>query len=225
MSEILTKEQLEALRKYDSCTISNAIETFNVRPRNEGFCLPQIKCRFPELGTMVGYAVTATVRADRPAAPGAPGRPQWWEMVQKAPGPKVVVLEDLDAQPVGSFWGEVQTNIHKALGCIGTVTQGGVRDMDAMRENGFFTFSTEVLVSHAYIHMVELGVPVKVGGIWIKTGDLLFGDQHGVCVIPHEVAGRIPEAVKKIEQREHRIISTCQSPDFSIERLREAAGL
>ncbi len=225
MKEILSPEELEVLRQYDTPTISNAIEVFDVRPRNEGFCSPRIRCIFPELGVMVGYAVTATVRAERPASPGAPTRPQWWEMVQKAPGPKIAVLQDLEDPPLGSFWGEVQSNIHRALGCIGTVTHGGVRDLDAMRGVGFLTFATEILVSHAYIHMVELGVPVKIGGLWIRPGDLLHGDQHGVCIIPHEVARRIPEAVKKVEQRERRIIQTCQSPDFSIERLREATGL
>ncbi|MBW2146896.1 MAG: RraA family protein [Deltaproteobacteria bacterium] len=225
MTEILSPEELEVLRQYDTPTISNAIEVFDVRPRSEGFCSPRIRCMFPDLGVMVGYAVTATVRAERPASPGAPSRPQWWEMVQKAQGPKIAVLQDMDDPPMGSFWGEVQSNIHSALGCIGTVTHGGVRDLDAMRGVGFFTFATEILVSHAYIHMVELGVPVKIGGLWVHPGDLLHGDQHGVCVIPHEIARRIPEAVQKVEQKERRIIQTCQSPDFSIEKLREATGL
>lgn len=225
MADILSSEELAVLRKYDSPTICNAIEVFDIQPRNVGFCSSQIRCIFPELGLMVGYAVTATIRAERPASSGAPSRPQWWEMVQQAPGPKVAVLQDLDDPPVGSYWGEVQSNIHRALGCIGTVTHGGVRDLDAMRGLGFFTFATEILVSHAYVHMVELGVPVKIGGLWIRPGDLIHGDQHGVCIIPHQVARRIPEAVQKVEQKEKRVIKLCQSPDFSIKKLREATGL
>lgn len=220
MSAELSADELEALRSITTPTVSNAIETFNVRPRNEGFMDSSIRCILPELGTMVGYACTATIRAGRQE----PSPPPWemWEAALKVPAPRVVVIQDLDApQPVGSFWGEVNGNTFKALGCVGTVTDGGVRDLDEVRGLGFHFFASCVLVSHAYVHLVEINVPVQVGGITVRPGDLIHADQHGVLVVPPEIARDIPRAAAEVERRERRIIGLCQSPDFSPQRLRD----
>ena len=218
----LTPEQLESLRRIQSCAIANAIETFNIRPRNQGFMSPQIRCMFPSLGNMIGYAATAVISADSPPSDrmNVP-RADWFDQVLKVPGPRVLVMKDLDyPNPVGSFWGEVQTNVHRSLGCVGTVTDGGVRDLDEMQRSGFFAFASEVLVSHAYVHLVDVGVPVTVGGMSVEPGDLIMGDQHGVIGIPREIAGEIPAAVARVEEQEREMIDLCNSPDFTVERLK-----
>src|SRR5262245_53383251 len=125
MAEKLSTQELEALRQITTPTIANAIEVFNIQPRNVGFMTPDIRCILPELGIMVGYAVTCTIRADQPPGPGREvPRPDWWDYILTIPEPRVVVVQDLDRQPIGSMWGEVNGSIHKALGCIGTVTDG-----------------------------------------------------------------------------------------------------
>ena len=219
----LSQEELAALRRYDTPTVANAIETFNVRPRNVGFLRPEIRCVFPELGVMVGYAVTARVRAAQPPARNEKtvSNFDWWDFLVKTPAPRVVVIEDLDKPaPVGVFWGEVQANIHNALGCAGTVTNGGVRDLNEVGPLGFHFFAQHVIVSHAYVRMVEFGAPVQVGGLLIQTGDLIHADRHGVQVVPLGVAREAPAAVDKITARERRIIDYCQSPEFTPEGLK-----
>ena len=114
----------------------------------------------------------------------------------------------------------MQANIHKALGCVGVVTDGSVRDLDEVRALGFQFCAAHVSVSHANVHLVDFGLPVEVGGVWIEPGDLLQGDQHGVLTIPHEIADRIPEAAARVDAEERSIIEVCQSPDFSVERLK-----
>jgi len=221
--EPLNEAELAALRQLTSPTVANAIEVFNIRPRTEGFMRPGIHCMFPELGPMVGYAVTATIRASAPApGPGYLQAFNLWEAVLGTPPPRVVVLQDLDDPPgLGAFWGEVQANIYKALGCVGTVTSGGVRDLEEVRALGFQFFAATVSVSHAYVHVVEVGIPVTVAGLTVRPGDLLHGDRHGVVQIPHEVAREIPRAARELEARERAIIEVCRSPDFSVERLKE----
>jgi 4-hydroxy-4-methyl-2-oxoglutarate aldolase len=220
MPKMLTPEQLETLRQFDAPTVANAIETFNVRPRNTGFMSPEVRCMLPELGVLVGYACTAIIAADhQPPEPPKVSRPDWWRKVVETPAPRVVVMQDSDTQPVGSFWGEVQGNIHRALGCVGLVTNGGVRDMDEVKALGFHCFASAVLVSHAYVHLVEIDVPVSVGGLVVHPGDLIHADKHGVQVIPNDIAPQIPEAVAKIAANERRIIEVCQAPDFSIDKL------
>jgi len=118
----------------------------------------------------------------------------------------------------------VQANIHRALGCAGVITDGSVRDLDEVRALGFQFAAAHVSVSHAYVHMVDFGLPVKVGGLWVAPGDLVHADQHGVVTIPAEIAGRIPEAVAKVEADERKIIGCCQAPDFSSERLKALYG-
>jgi len=213
---------IEALRKITSPSVANAIETFNVRPRHQGFMSSEIKTLFPELGPLVGHAVTALIRAEpEPLHGHRTSTFGWWDYVLTIPAPRVIVVHDLDdPRGQGAQWGEVQANIHKALGCVGAVTDGSVRDLDEVRALGFQFAAAHVSVSHAYVHMVDFGLPIKVGGLWIKPGDLIHADQHGVVTIPAEIAPRIPEAVAKVEADERKIIALCQSPGFSAEKLK-----
>jgi regulator of RNase E activity RraA len=220
MTDLLSRAELEDISRWSTCSLSNAIELFNIRPRNEGFMLSEIKCQFPELGPMIGYAVTAVISAHSPE-----GRridpPEWWKEILKIPEPRIVVIHDLDQPAVGSFWGEVNGSIHKALGCVGAVTDGSVRDLDEVRKTGFHFFSSCVSVSHAYVHLVEASIPVKVGGLTVKPGDLIVGDQHGILSIPLEIAKDVSRAAQLVEDWERPVIDTCQSKPFSIEGLKE----
>ena len=220
----LTDEQLEALRAWPSPAISNAIETFGVRARNAGVMSPDIRCHFPEMRPIVGYAVTCTIRASAPPDqdPAANvARGDWYAHIESVPAPRIVVVKDLDQPPVGSFWGEVNANVHRAFGCAGVVTDGGVRDMEEVRALGFQFLAKEVLVSHAYVHQVEVGVPVTVGGVTVRPGDLLHADLHGCIAIPHDIAAEVPAAAQLVEDRERVIIDYAQSPEFTREGLLE----
>jgi len=220
----LDPKVLDELRRISSPTIANAIETFNVKPRSAGFVSSDIVCRFPRLGPMVGYAVTALIRAEPAPLDGHRAAEfAWWEHVAQSVGPRVVVMHDVDEpRGQGAYWGEVQANIHKALGCPGVVTDGTVRDLPEAEALGFQFFSAHVSVSHAYVHMVDFGLPVKVGGLWIRPGELLHGDQHGVVVIPPEIAARIPEAAAKLEARERAMIAVCQKPGVTLDEIKAA---
>jgi 4-hydroxy-4-methyl-2-oxoglutarate aldolase len=219
--EPLTAEELAALRSISTPTVCNAIETFDNRPRNEGFIDSTITCRFPELGPVVGYAVTAKISAAEPPRIEVPHSKVWAEF-ERIPKPWLVVIEDLDyPRPVGSFWGEVNASVYRALGAVGTVTNGGVRDLPEVRAIGFQFFSSCLLASHAFVHIVEYGGAVIVGGLTVRPGDLLHGDEHGVTSIPHEIAGDIPQAAQTIELAERRLIDYARSPACTTEGLAE----
>ena len=213
---------IDALRKISSPSIANAIETFNIRPRNQGQMSSDIKTLFPELGPLVGYAVPAVIRAEQ--APQSGHRAStfaWWDYVLTIPAPRVIVGHDIDEpRGQGAQWGEVQANIHRALGCVGVVTDGSVRDLDEVRKLGFQFAAAHVSVSHAYVHMVDFGLPVKLGGLWVQPGDLIHADQHGVLTIPADIAPRVAEAVAKVEADERTIIALCQAPGFSADKLK-----
>ena len=214
---------IEALRKVSSPSVANAIETFKVRPRNQGQMSSEIRALFPEMGPLVGYAVTAVIRAEPEPLEGHRASTfAWWDYVLTIPAPRVIVVHDLDdPRGQGAQWGEVQANIHRALGCAGVVTDGSVRDLDEVRALGFQFVAAHVSVSHAYVHMVDFGLPVKLGGLWVKPGDLIHADQHGVVTIPPEIAPRVPEAVARVEADERKIIGVCQAKDFSAQRLKD----
>jgi regulator of RNase E activity RraA len=221
MAEPLSSELIEELRAISTPTISNAIETFDVRPRNEGFMNPEIKCILPELGAMVGYAATGTYMASRlgEAEEGEMDR-ALWKHVLTTPGPRIVVVKDIDNPPcVGSMWGEVNGTIFSALGCAGTITNGGVRDLDEVRAMGFHFFASCVIPSHAYVHIVEVGGPVNVGGLTVNPGDLLHADQHGVVTIPAEIAAEVAARAREVEDGEKKIIEFFKSPDFSPDKV------
>lgn len=221
--EILPEALLDELRALNTPTIANAIELFNMRPRTEGFASGAIRSIFPHLPVMVGYAATATIRAATPAPADARDR-TWalYDQVLAQPAPRVMVIQDLDDPPaVGSFWGEVNANTFRAHGCLGVVTDGGVRDLDEVEPLGFQYFAREVIVSHANVHVEDSGQPVTVGGLTIRPGDLIHADKHGVLTIPIEIAALIPEAARRIEERERALINYCKSPGFSSAGLRD----
>jgi regulator of RNase E activity RraA len=215
---------VDALRRYDSPTLANAIETFDVRSRSAGFASADIKSFYPDLPVMVGYAVTGRIRSALPSEQQY-SRHSWWDFVLTVPSPRVVVFEDLDEPSgIGAFWGEINANIHHALGCVGVVTNGSVRDLTEARSVPFQYFAKNVAVSHAYVHLVDFGTPVTVGGLVVRTGDLLHADQHGVLSIPSELAEKLPTASDRLIEKEKTVIGFCQSQAFSVDGLKKISS-
>ncbi len=225
MSLPISPETLLALQSLDTCTVANAIETFDVRLRNEGYADSSIRCQTPCTAAVTGHAVTARIRSASPPMAGGTyvDRTDWWSHIQTIPGPRIVVIEDMDKVPGGgAFLGEIHACILQALGCVAAVTNGSVRDLPAITASGFKVFANHLSVSHAYVHVVEFGGPVTVGGLEVRPGDLLHADCHGVLSVPHEIASRVPAAAAEIMERERRVIELCHSGGVTIEKLRDA---
>ncbi|HYL36466.1 MAG TPA: RraA family protein [Bryobacteraceae bacterium] len=224
LTKSLAGVDLEKIRGLDTCRVSNAIERFNVRLRNEGFIAKAVRCRFPNFKPMLGYAVTGRIRSSSPPLTGRCyyDRMDFWNYVATIPEPRVLVLQDVDHTPgFGAFMGEVHASIALALRCVGYVTNGAVRDLPAVRALGFHLFSGSVAVSHAYAHLIEFGEPVEIGSLKISPGDLMHGDRHGVQTIPLELVSEIPEQAAKIQAEERELMEYCRSPQFSLEGLAE----
>jgi regulator of RNase E activity RraA len=218
----VSHEILDFLGRTDTCTISNAIEVLNVRMRNEGFLRGGVRCMFPELPPVAGFAVTGRMRAGAPPISGLCyyDRQDFWQYVASIPGPKIVVMEDMDSPSgMGALAGEIHAQIGRALGCVGWLTNGRVRDLNAVRKAGFQCFAEGPCVSHAYAHIVDFGGPVEIDGLEIHSGDLLHGDLNGVQTVPIAIAPKLPEVVRHIEEREAELIRLCQAPDFSLQKL------
>ncbi len=218
---------LEALRAFDTPTICNALELVLPARRAAGFTRRPLFAPFPDLKPVIGYARTATIRSREPDPRGAEeasrARLSYYEHVAAPPLPSIAVIQDIDDpdRGFGAFWGEVQTHVHKGLGCIGVVTDGSVRDLDAMAP-GFYVLCGSVMPSHAYVHVVSVGIPVCVAGMIVSPDDLVHADRHGAVVIPAEAVGEIPAAVSLLARRERVLIEASKEPGFSLERLRRA---
>ncbi len=223
-AQALPTATLDAIRQFDTCTVANAIEQFRVRLRNEGFTRPGLHCVTGGAPRLIGYAATCRVRSADPPMSGNAyvDRTDWWDTIGLLPLPRVAVIQDLDAPAGGSTVGEVHAAILKAFHCEGVITNGAVRDLPGVSRMQFPMFASAVSVSHAYMHIVEFGVPVEIFGLPVRSGDLLYADVHGAVSIPLEIAARIPEVASAILTREQEIVDLCQSPDFTLERLLEA---
>src|SRR5690349_4750192 len=184
---------LSRLTQFDTPTICNTIELFEVRPRNEGYMDGRIRACFPEMPPIAGYAATATMRCDHPKRDGDVYSSLDEQVARFAelPGPPIVVYQDLDDPCVAATFGEIMCSTYKAFGAAGLITSGAARDLDQVRRIGFPTFSNGAICSHGYSHIVDLHRAVRVGGITINPGDLIHADANGVTTIPLEIAAEV----------------------------------
>jgi 4-hydroxy-4-methyl-2-oxoglutarate aldolase len=218
---------LDALRRIETCMVCNAIETFELRLRNTGYADSRIRCMFEDFPPMVGYAATARVRTEGPPITGSGfrgyrERTDWWYSILQIPEPRIVVLEDMDKSPgIGAFLGDGHAAILRALGCVGYVTDGAVRELPQIQELELQLFAGSVSVSHAYAHIFDFGKIVRVGGLEVRPGDLLHGDRHGLLSVPVEIASKIPAAADRLQNVKQTVVNYCLSPDFSVEGLRK----
>lgn len=226
-AEPLPAAVLQALTHFDTPTICNALEIVAPSRRLNGYTVKPLVCPFPDLPPIVGYARTATIRAtsasELPAAEQRARRSAYYEYVGTGAGPRVSVIQDLDGASVGygAFWGEVNSAVHKALGCRGVITDGSIRDIPQWAPD-FQALAGSVGPSHAYVHVAAFGEPVSVAGMTVRSGDLIHADRHGAVVIPFEHAAQLPAAVDLCSRREEVILKVARSRDFTLERLKEA---
>ncbi len=198
------------LLRWDTPTIYNGWEQVTQRDyATTGFNLEPVVDFLPGAGMIGGLAVTVTIQPSSPryAADAAERWTAYRRYVAEAPGPKVVVVQDLDKPALyGSFWGEVNGSIHTALECAGSITDGGVRDLTPLEEIGFKVVARRSCVGHAHVAPVDWDVPVEVFGIPIRPGDAVFGDRHGVLSIPEEDLAAVSEAVSFMDDVERSTI-------------------
>jgi regulator of RNase E activity RraA len=212
MTSPQTSHDLSVLTRYNTPTVANAIELFDLRPRSEGFLRPGLQCLMPGMSPIAGFASTCTISSQAFESFGRREVYDYWEHVESIPGPRIAVVHDEDPYPAtGCFWGEVNANVHRGLGCIGTVIDGAIRDVEEMKAAGFQALYAHLAVSHSYIHVSDFGKPVMIQGVLVRPGDLLQVDQHGALIVPIETLPDLEAAVQEIERRERPVISYAQS--------------
>jgi regulator of RNase E activity RraA len=226
MATELTDADLEALRAFDTPTICNALEIVAPERRALGFTTETLIAPFAFEQPMVGYARTCLYRSMLPAKLGPAevraGRIDYLRYVESGPGPKISIVQDVDSEiGFGCLWGEVNTAIHKACGCLGVVTNGAVRDLDEIAP-GFKVLCGKVTPSRAHGHVAGFGGEVDVFGMIVHSGDLIHADRHGAVIIPHDVAKAVPDAAHLCMRREAPVLEVARGADFSIEKLAQA---
>ncbi len=224
----LTKKLIAELQTMDTPTICNALELVVPARRGYGYTTSQLVCTRPGQKPIVGIARTATIRSAHPGDLSAVDAKQlsdaYYTYIDKGPKPSIIVIQDIDEQRgYGAFWGEVNSAIHMGLGCVGLITDGGVRDLPEIAP-GFQMLAGRVIPSHAYVHIVDFSRPVNVAGMRVNDGDLIHADQHGAVVIPRDVAAKVKAAAEQIVRRERVIIEAARQPGFNVEKLLAARG-
>jgi regulator of RNase E activity RraA len=215
---------LDTFRKYDTPTIVNSLELLDSSFRTSGFTTEQLVCADTSLPPLVGYARTATIRSSTEVDPNTKRERSlaYYQYVSSGTGPCVSVIQDIDDIPgFGSFWGEVNTNIHNALGVAGVLTNGSVRDLDVLAP-GFQVLAGKIGPAHAYVRVEETGIPVEIFGMKVQHNDLVHADRHGAVVIPAELAKDLPNAIDLMIRREKVILDACKRDDFNYEVLKQA---
>jgi regulator of RNase E activity RraA len=216
----INHSELLELKRWSTPTIYNGWEQItDCDVGKDGFNLEPCVDFMPEMGPMTGYAVTVVIEPANPAH--RKKAPRAWSEYRRyiafVKGPKIVVVQDLDKpQVIGSFWGEVNSNIHRALGCVGTICDGAIRDLDEMRGVGFKALARRLCVGHAYVHPVRWGCEVEAFGRAVKPGQLIHADKHGFLVIPDKDQARLLEASRFMDTNE------CQT---MIHGARETRGM
>ena len=224
MSDRVSPETLDALRKVDSATVANAIEPLKVRDRTEGYAPWDLKCQFPDLEPMVGYAVTLTAKSTEAGPRDRAKYLELFEAIAAVDGPVVVVYQNVGVDPSRScFVGDNMCSAFGRLGAVGVVTDGGFRDPAGIREYapGFQIFSPGLVVSHGNGIYVDVNVPVSIFGLEIEPGDLLHGDVNGLVKVPIAEADAVLEEVRKVVDNERGKLEYTRADDFTLEGLKE----
>lgn len=223
MTEI-SQEVLTKLRSFDTPTVCNLIELFAVRPQNTGYMDGRIQACFPEMPPLVGFAATATFHAAAPpwTADAYTTVDHQVARFEELSGPAVVVFQDLDVPSVGATFGEVMCTTYQAFGAAGLVTSGAGRDLEQVRALGFPVFTGGTICSHGYPQIVDVHVPVHVGGLTIFPDDLLHGDLNGVTTIPRDIAAELVEIGPAFTAAESIVLQAMREAPGSLQRLREA---
>ncbi len=219
----LTPEQLAALAAIDSPTVANAIERFAVRRRVDGYADRDLRCVFPQLGTMAGYALTCTADSTTEGRADGAGLLGLWAALEAAPKPAVLVIKDVGPDPRrGCHMGEIMATTAKALGAVGCVSDGGLRDVREVEAlGGFQYFCPGFVVSHGQPVILDVGVPVEIHGLPVAPGDLLHGDVNGLLVVPAAIAGDVAAACDEVRREERALLDLITAPGFSVEALRQ----
>jgi regulator of RNase E activity RraA len=223
----LSHPQLEQLKGFDTPTICNALSALQSDAGRRNVTTEMLHCPFPDRGAVVGYARTATVRSARPGGLGDEAAldiwATYWRYLDEGPKPSISVVQDLDGERIGygSFWGEINSNVHRRLGCAGTVTDGSIRDLDAIPA-GFQMLARKVVPTDGYVRLVDMGCLVMVAGLEVRSGDLIHADRHGAVVIPPDLAETLAKTAAKVVAAEKRVIGLCNGADFSLASLRQA---
>ncbi len=206
-------KELAKLTQFDTPTICNAIELFGVIPRNRGFMDARIRANFPEMAPVIGYAATASFRSDAPPIGGDAYTSIEAQLLQfeELPGPAMVAIQDLDDPAVSAVFGEVMCSTYKAFGAAGLITSGAGRDLEQVRALKFPVFTSGAICSHGYCHLLHLGLPVRIGGMTLQTGDLLHADANGVAKIPIEIANELADVAAEFVAAEEPMLSYAKS--------------
>ena len=224
MTDTISKDTLAELAKYDTPTVCNVIELFNVRPRHTGYMDHRIQSCFPKLPPMVGFAMTSAFRSLSPPSGGDvyQNMTRQLERFADIDGPPVVVFQDLDEPTAAATFGEVMCTTYQAFGSCGLITSGTGRDLDQVEALNYPVFTGGTTCSHGYCHILSVGEPVVVGGITIRFGDLLHGDCNGVTTIPIDIASEIPQACAELMAAEDIVLNYCKSGNVTPAGFAEA---
>jgi 4-hydroxy-4-methyl-2-oxoglutarate aldolase len=220
----LSTSDLELLRRYDTPTICNVVELFDLYPRTAGYMDGRIVACYPKLPPMVGYASTATFRSASPPRAGNvyAGLDQQVASFAELPGPAVVVFQDVDNPPAAATFGEVMCTTYKAFGAVGLITSGAGRDLEQVAALNFPCFTSGTICAHGYCHIPQVNVTVHVGGVTVQPGDLLHGDLNGVTTIPHAIASEVAPACAELAAAEAIVLDYLKAGKVTVKGFAEA---
>jgi len=225
-SHYLHAEQLSRLASVDSPSIANVIELFGVRSNMAGYTGAALKAIYPDLPPAVGYAVTATYRAAYPSEAGFAydDMARMIELGQTLPKPTFAVFQDLDDPPRAVTYGEIMASTFQAFSFSGLITSGAGRDFVQVGALNFPCWASSLVVSHGYPQILEVGVPVCIAGLQVKTGDLLHADGNGVVSIPHRIAAGVAELIEPYLAVERQMLEDLKAPNLSLATHRNSVG-
>jgi len=223
MSDSLSQHLLDKLRSFDSPTVSNAIEALAIRDRTFGYASMELRCQFPELQPMVGFAVTCTADSTTPGTARTNRLDDLLDAIAETRKPAVVVIQNCGHdKPRSCFVGDMVAILFRRLGTVGVITDGGFRDLSGIRTRapGFQIFAPGAVVSHGNAAIIEVGIPVTIAGLAINPGDLLHGDESGLLNVPNDCVESILEKAEVVRKTEQEWADYAYGASFNLEEMK-----
>ncbi len=215
-------ENIKKLIEFDTPTVANGVELMGIRDPATGYTGPDVRALMPEMGVRVGVAVTARMDTTSAGTDDPPSLfKDWLRLMRDAAKGGMPVFALIEAVGPRSRYtvslGDGMAILMRLAGAVGFMTDGGMRDLEGVREVGLACWAAGLSPMHGRLRWLDLNTTVIIDGMTVRPGDVIHADVNGSVVIPREVADQAYDRAMEVRKKEQGLFARWRAPGFTLD--------